>query len=354
MKKRAMGRILAICMAAMVMTGMTACGENPGKGTDIQDEVLVASESAETEESAEESKAAENKVSENKKESRTESKPSESKTENKNAESKAVESKTSESKAQTESKASENETESKTSESKVQTESKVSESKAQNESEGQTESNPASESKTQTESNPTSESKTQTENKTESAPASESEAPQAPQAPKHEHFWNETGRTSSTDCFAGKTTTTISYSCSCGETKTDTSTADSGCVWEWVGETTYDNSGCIKNTISRHICTVHGTATSEMPKMETVDEHNYVESRTEPTCECEGFVTVTCSKCGTHFPEKSYSLGGGQGHSFAESSRRPLSEDEASWYEGKSSCVTYTCSTCGFSYDEIE
>ena len=88
--------------------------------------------------------------------------------------------------------------------------------------------------------------------------------------------------------------------------------------------------------------------------METVDEHNYVESRTEPTCETEGFVTVTCSKCGTHFPEKSYSLGGGQGHSFAESSRRPLSEDEASWYEGKSSCVTYTCSTCGFSYDEIE
>lgn len=353
MKKRAMGRILAICMAAMVMTGMTACGENPGKGTDIQDEVLVVSESAETEESAEESKAAENKVSENKKESRTESKPSESKTENKNAERKAVESKAqTESKAQNESKASENEIESKTSESK--TESKVSESKAQNESEGQTESNPASESKTQTESDPTSESKTQTENKTESAPASESEAPQAPQAPKHEHSWNETGRSSSTDCFAGKTTTTVNYSCSCGETKTETQSADSGCVWEWVGETTYDNSGCIKNTISRHICTVHGTATSEVPRMETVDEHNYVESRTEPTCECEGFVTVTCSKCGTHFPEKSYSLGGGQGHSFVESSRRPLSEDEASWFEGKSSCVTYTCSACGFSYDEIE
>ena len=332
MKKRTMGRILAICMAAMVMTGMTACGENPGKGTDIQDEVLVASESAETEESVEESKEAvkESRTSESKKESKAEDEASESKTDNKSnkADNKAG-NKTSESKA-----------DSKASESKTQventTESKAFENKTENETESKTE------------------SKTESTPAADSDPVSESKAPQAPQAPKHEHSWNETGRSSSTDCFIGKTTTTISYSCSCGETKSETQTSDSGCVWEWVGETSYDNSGCIKSTISRHICTVHGTATSEMPKMETVDEHNYVESRTEPTCETEGFVTVTCSKCGTHFPEKSYSLGGGQGHSFAESSRRPLSEDEASWYEGKSSCVTYTCSTCGFSYDEIE
>ena len=332
MKKRTMGRILAICMAAMVMTGMTACGENPGKGTDIQDEVLVASESAETEESVEESKEAvkESRTSESKKESKAEDEASESKTDNKSnkADNKAG-NKTSESKA-----------DSKASESKTQventTESKAFENKTENETESKTE------------------SKTESTPAADSDPVSESKVPQAPQAPKHEHSWNETGRSSSTDCFIGKTTTTISYSCSCGETKSETQTSDSGCVWEWVGETSYDNSGCIKSTISRHICTVHGTATSEMPKMETVDEHNYVESRTEPTCETEGFVTVTCSKCGTHFPEKSYSLGGGQGHSFAESSRRPLSEDEASWYEGKSSCVTYTCSTCGFSYDEIE
>ena len=340
MKKRTMGRILAICMAAMVMTGMTACGENPGKGTDIQDEVLVASESAETEESVEESKEAvkESRTSESKKESKAEDEASESKTDNKSnkADNKAG-NKTSESKA-----------DSKASESKTQventTESKAFENKTENETESKTESKTESQTESKTESTPAA----------DSDPVSESKAPQAPQAPKHEHSWNETGRSSSTDCFIGKTTTTISYSCSCGETKSETQTSDSGCVWEWVGETSYDNSGCIKSTISRHICTVHGTATSEMPKMETVDEHNYVESRTEPTCETEGFVTVTCSKCGTHFPEKSYSLGGGQGHSFAESSRRPLSEDEASWYEGKSSCVTYTCSTCGFSYDEIE
>lgn len=351
MKKRAMGRILAICMAAMVMTGMTACGENPGKGTDIQDEVLVASESAETEESVEESKEAvkESRTSESKKESKAEDEASESKADNKSnkADNKAG-NKTSESKA-----------DSKASESKTQventTESKAFENKTENETAGTKTGNEA-----QAESKTESKTESQTESKTESAPAadsdpvSESKAPQAPQAPKHEHSWNETGRSSSTDCFIGKTTTTISYSCSCGETKSEIQTSDSGCVWEWVGETSYDNSGCIKSTISRHICTVHGTATSEMPKMETVDEHNYVESRTEPTCETEGFVTVTCSKCGTHFPEKSYSLGGGQGHSFAESSRRPLSEDEASWYEGKSSCVTYTCSACGFSYDEIE
>lgn len=345
MKKRMMGRIMAICMAAAVMACSAGCGENPGKGTDIQDEVLVASESVETEESVEESaeavkesKAAEdkkeNKASDSKKDNKADSKASESKADNKKddkADNKASESKTEDKPA--ESKSVETKTENKAPESKTETKT---DNKAP---ETKTESKPA-------ESAPVSESKTG------SAPAAPATKPAGPA--KHEHSWNETGRTSSTDCFAGKTTTTISYSCSCGETKTDTSTADSGCVWDWAGETTYDNSGCIKSTISRHICTVHGTATSEMPKMETVDEHNYVESRTEPACECEGFVTVTCSKCGTHFPEKSYSLGGGQGHSFVESSRRPLSEDEASWYEGKSSCVTYTCSTCGFSYDEIE
>lgn len=351
-----MGRIMAICMAAAVMACSAGCGENPGKGTNIQDEVLVASESVETEESVEgsaeavkESKAAEdkkeNKASNDKKDNKKDNKASESKADSKASENKADNKKDD----KADNKASESKTEDKPAESKpveTKTENKASESKTETKTDNK-------DPETKTESKPA-ESAPASENKTESAPAAPTTKPAEPA--KHEHSWNETGRTSSTDCFAGKTTTTISYSCSCGETKTETQTADSGCVWEWVGETTYDNSGCIKSTISRHICTVHGTATSEMPKMETVDEHNYVENRIEPSCECEGFVTVTCSKCGMHFPDKSYSLGGGQGHTFVESSRRPLSQDEAEWYEGqgKSACVTYTCSTCGFSYDEME
>ncbi len=117
-----------------------------------------------------------------------------------------------------------------------------------------------------------------------------------------------------------------------------------------MGDTSYDNSGCVATTVSIYMCTTHGTSGGQPPRVETVDGHDWREERIEPTCEMEGSSTMICTKCGTH---KDYtSLGGGQGHSFAETARRPLSEEEALWY-GEGFMVTYTCTTCGFSYDDI-
>ena len=131
-------------------------------------------------------------------------------------------------------------------------------------------------------------------------------------------------------CSQGITTTTVNYSCSCGKTKSETNTANSGCNWQWVGDTSYDNSGCVATTVSIYMCTTHGTSGGQPPRVETVDGHDWREERIEPTCEMEGSSTMICTKCGTH---KDYtSLGGGQGHSFAETARRPLSEEEALWY----------------------
>lgn len=185
-------------------------------------------------------------------------------------------------------------------------------------------------------------------------------APTPAPTPVHTHSWTETGRSESTDCFKGVTTTSISYSCGCGETKTETQTAASGCDWQWTGDWHYDNSGCVKSRVTHHICVVHGTMTNEAPQFEEVDEHAYSERRIEPDCETRGEVIVVCDKCGTHFPDKSgvittdkYPDGGGNGHQWAETSRRDLSQEEASWYGENKVCVTYTCSVCGFSYDDI-
>ncbi|MDE6169268.1 MAG: hypothetical protein K2G28_12525 [Acetatifactor sp.] len=179
-------------------------------------------------------------------------------------------------------------------------------------------------------------------------------------APAHTHSWSETGRNEKVDCFAGTAATTINYSCNCGETKTETQTAASNCDWQWVGEWHYDNSGCVKQRVAYHTCVTHNTMTTEMPRLDEVDEHNYCENRVEPSCDTKGEVSVSCSKCGMHFPDKSYSItndkypdGGGSGHNFVESSRRDLSEEEAAWYGENKAWVTYACSACGESYDDV-
>ena len=97
-----------------------------------------------------------------------------------------------------------------------------------------------------------------------------------------------------------------------------------------------------------------------MPKFEEVDEHDYCEHRTEPSCETKGEVVVICSKCGMHFPAKNYPItndkypdGGGNGHNFVETARRDLNEEETAWFGEGKAMATYTCSACGFSYDDI-
>lgn len=196
------------------------------------------------------------------------------------------------------------------------------------------------------------------------APAAQTEAPAPPQssqaAPVHTHSWTETGRSESTDCFAGVTTTSISFSCSCGEIKTDTETAASVCDWQWTGKWEYDYSGCIKFRATYHTCVNHGTTTNELPGFEHVDEHDYNRIRHEPSCDQKGEVVVICNKCGYHFPSMNeiittdqYPDGGGNGHQFVETSRRDLTEDEARWYGEDKANVTYTCSVCGFSYNDM-
>lgn len=195
------------------------------------------------------------------------------------------------------------------------------------------------------------------------APAASTEKPAAPQptqAPAHTHSWTETGRSSSTDCFAGVTTTSINLSCSCGETKTDTQTADSVCDWQWVGDWQYDSTGCIKFRTTQHTCVNHGTTTTEMPGYERIDEHDYVRGGLEPSCEMKGEVEVSCSKCGTYFPSMNetatndkYPDGGGNGHQWAETSRRDLDEAEAAWYGENKAWATITCSVCGKSYNDV-
>lgn len=183
-----------------------------------------------------------------------------------------------------------------------------------------------------------------------------------PEPVQHTHSWTETGRNEVTTCREGTTTITISYSCSCGETKTDTQTVASNCSWDWIpSEWEYDVTGCEKHRHLSYKCTVHNQSGYEMPRFENVDEHNYVENRIEPSCDTKGGVYVSCSKCSSHFPEKSYVLtndiypdGGGNGHDFQETARRPLDDLEKAWFEGKTEDVTYTCTKCGFSYHDVE
>lgn len=366
--KKITGKFAAIIMAAaLAAAGLTGCGSKPA-ALDVND-TMEASESVEesTPETKAEKEAESKELSVAKADKTDKADKAESKDENK-AEDSRKESKAKEEAESKEPSATKADKTDKADKAESKDENKADSSRTQSKDENKAET-PKTENKTGTKTEtPASASETpKAETKTEEPPTNTPETPastpetpantpetSAPPVNVHEHSWTETGRSSTTDCFAGVTTTTISYSCSCGETKSETQTADSGCVWEWVGESTYDYSGCIKSTVSRHMCTVHGTMTTEMPRMETVDEHDYVERRTEPTCECEGWVTVVCSKCGTVFPDKSYSLGGGQGHTFVETARRGLTEEEAAWYEGRSACVTYTCSTCGFSYEDIE
>lgn len=196
----------------------------------------------------------------------------------------------------------------------------------------------------------------------EPEPVSEPEPEPIPEPAQHTHAWTETGRDEVTTCREGTTTITTSYSCSCGETKTETQTVASNCSWEWIPtEWHYDVTGCEKERSLHYMCTVHNQSGFEMPQYEQVDEHNYCETRHEPSCEEKGGVYVYCSKCGMHFPDKYYTItndmypdGGGNGHDFQETARRPLDDLEKAWFEGKTEDVTYTCTKCSFSYHDVE
>lgn len=104
----------------------------------------------------------------------------------------------------------------------------------------------------------------------------------------------------------------------------------------------------------------HGTTTTEGPRFEDVDEHDYNRRRFEPSCDEKGRVVVSCNKCGTYFPllnetitTDQYPDGGGNGHQFVETARRDLDELEADWFGKDKVWATYTCSVCGFSYNDV-
>lgn len=353
--KKMTGKFAAICTAvAVAAAGLTGCGTGKDTSDAVNNVAASPSEELSAEASAEPAAEPTSKPEkENKREAEEASKAADDSKTSAEAEAKTESSTAAKTNSKTEAKT-ESSTPAKTdNNTPAKTESNTP-AKAESNTPAKTESSTPAETESKTESKTETEAKPEAPAESKTEPVQAESKPQAPaeeQKPAHTCSFVETGRSSSTDCFQGLTTTTVSYACSCGQTKAETSTVAAGCSWEWVGDTSYDNSGCVATTISTYMCTTHGTNGNQPPRIETVDGHDRQENRTEPTCECEGFVLVYCTKCGTHFSHES--LGGGQGHSFAETSRRPMSEEEAAWNGSEGSIVTYTCTKCGFSYDDI-
>lgn len=106
----------------------------------------------------------------------------------------------------------------------------------------------------------------------------------------------------------------------------------------WSEWKTIKNPTCTESGISERVCdiTVSHREVSVIPAL----GHNYTYTITEPTCTTDGKKTYTCKTCGDTYEEKH---GFAFGHTFLET----VTTAETCEKNGE---ITHTCSTCGYSY----
>ena len=100
------------------------------------------------------------------------------------------------------------------------------------------------------------------------------------------------------------------------------------------------DDGIIHITLDNHDGELRQSLEVSVPGA-TGHEHSYTETRVEPTCDTDGFITYQCS-CGISYQGETLAA---TGHSYASQITREPSGDS----DGE---MTYTCSRCGHSYTE--